>query len=91
MILKLKPELVLMVLTNPRLFKNWHPEIVQAEIKLNILSENSAIVYQKHKAYSKWYRERDFIFLRHVFKVAEDYYIADKSIENINFIPFSTI
>ena len=37
-LLKLKPEIVLMVLTNPMLFKNWHPEIVQAETKLNILS-----------------------------------------------------
>lgn len=29
-LLKLKPHLVLMILTNPELFKNWHPEVVQA-------------------------------------------------------------
>lgn len=91
MVLALSPEVTLLALTNPRLFKNWHPEIVEAEIKLSISSENSAIIYQKHREYSKWYRERDFVFLRHVFKIGEDAFISDKSIENINYIPFSSI
>ena len=73
------------------LYKVWHPEVVQGDIKLTISSDNSAISYQKHKEYSKWYRERDFLYLRHIFKMGNDYYIADKSIENTNFIPFDTI
>lgn len=64
---------------------------MQGDLKLCISSENSAISYQKHKQYSKWYRERDFLYLRHVFQMGKDYYLADKSIENGNFIPLSTI
>lgn len=91
MVVGLSPEVAIRALTNVQLYKHWHPEVLQGEIKLGISSENSAISYQKHRAYSKWYRERDFLYLRHVFKLKEDYYIADKSIENTNFIPFDTI
>jgi hypothetical protein len=45
-----------------------------------IKSENTAIIYQKHKQYSKLYRSRDFIFLRHAFKKNKNLYIVDKSI-----------
>ena len=56
-------------MTNPGLYPIWNDQIVQAGIKLRISSDNSVIVYQKHKQYSKWYRDRDFVYLRHVFKV----------------------
>ena len=91
MLVDLREELVVMAINNSRLYIKWNPEIVQAEIKLSISSENSAIVYQKHREYSQWYRERDFVFLRHLFKIGKDYFIADKSIENTNYIPYSTI
>lgn len=40
------------VITNVPLYKNWHPEVTQGDIKLQISSENSTISYQKHKSYS---------------------------------------
>ena len=90
-LLNLSPEVAMRGLTNVPLYKVWHPEVVQGDIKLGISSDNCAISYQKHREYSKWYRERDFLYLRHIFKLHTGYYIADKSIENTNFIPFDTI
>jgi len=82
--MKIQPKVdtlfALRTMINVPLYKHWHPEIVHGHINLRISSENSAIVYQKHKAYSKWYRERDFLYLRHVFKKGENFFIADKSI-----------
>jgi hypothetical protein len=49
-------------------------------IKNILKSENVSIVYQKNKAMNKIYRGRDFIFLRHVFKMNNNLYIIDKSI-----------
>jgi hypothetical protein len=43
------------------------------------------------KNYSAIYRGRDFLFLRHIFKSGDNYYIVDKSIENIDYPPFITI
>lgn len=37
-------------------------------------------MYQKHKAFSEWYRERDFLYLKHLFKMEECFYLVDKSI-----------
>lgn len=60
-------------------------------IKNILKSENVSIVYQKNKAMSKIYRGRDFIFIRHVFKMNNNLYIIDKSIENASYPPFLTI
>lgn len=91
LLVKMKAIVTLKALFSVPLYKNWHPEIIHGQVKLSISSENSAIVYQKHKALSKWYRERDYLYLRHIFKMGESYFIADKSIENSNFVPFETI
>jgi hypothetical protein len=40
---------------------------------------------------SKIYRARDFVFMRHVFKMNGNLYILDKSIENASYPPFMTI
>ena len=56
-----------------------------------ISSENSAIMYQKNKAFNKLYRCRDYVFLRHVFKLKNGLFIIDKSIENANIPPFTTM
>ena len=56
-----------------------------------ISTENTAIMYQKHKRYNQWYKERDFVYIRHVFKTGNDYFMVDKSIENNNFMPFNSI
>ena len=72
-------------------YKLWNEEIELADIKIRIISENSAIVYQKHKPYSKFYKARDFLYLRHVFAQGDHYYIIDKSIENSHYPPFSNI
>jgi hypothetical protein len=57
-----------------------------------ISSENSAIMYMILKPFSRIYRGRDFIFIRHAFSIGNNaYYIADKDIENSNFPPFITI
>ena len=49
-------------------------------IKSILRSENVAVIYQKHKPMSKIYRARDFVFMRHVFKMNGNLYMVDKSI-----------
>ncbi len=44
-----------------------------------------------HKPFNAFYRSRDFIFLRHCFSKDGEYYIVDKSIENGNYPPFTTV
>ena len=82
---------VIEALSEPEIIKLWNSEIEEIVIKTLIKSENSAMVYQKAKAFNRLYRPRDFIFLRHVFKEGETFYMIDKSIENINYPPFTTI
>lgn len=85
------PSVVCDALSNLRLQKAWHPEIEDGYIKLKISSENSCIAYRKEKPLNEWYRERDFVSLIHTFKEHDYYYFVEKSIENINFIPFQSI
>jgi hypothetical protein len=47
-------------------------------------------MYQTLQAYNKFYRCRDFIFVRHVFMHKGNTYMVDKSIDNINYPPFMT-
>ena len=56
-----------------------------------VKSENSAIVYQVNKAQNKFYRQRDFIVIRHAFRHQNNVYLVDKSIDNMNFPPFLTL
>ena len=56
-----------------------------------VKSENSAVIYQKNKPFSRIYRARDFIFLRHLFRFNDKTYIIDKSIEDSQYPPFVTI
>jgi hypothetical protein len=48
-------------------------------------------MYMKIKAYSRIYRARDFLFLRHAFRKDNELYLVDNSIENVNYPPFYTI
>lgn len=48
-------------------------------------------MYQTLKAYNKFYRMRDFVFVRHAFAHNGNFYLVDKSIDNINFPPFMTL
>ena len=48
-------------------------------------------MYQTLKAYNKFYRPRDFIFVRHAFSHKGNFYLIDKSIDNINYPPFMTL
>jgi hypothetical protein len=72
-------------------YLKWNAAIEEVSIKNLIRSENTAIIYQKHKAYSKIYRPRDFVYLRHVFKKDNNMYVVDKSLDNANYPPFMTI
>lgn len=45
----------------------------------------------KAKPYNKFYRARDFVFIRHGFRKNNNFYVADHDIDNINFPPFMTI
>lgn len=58
---------VLSVILDVQRYKLWNVEVELADCKIRINSENSAITYQKHKPHSKFYKPRDFLFLRHVF------------------------
>ena len=84
-------EIVCKAIYNVQLYKHWHPEIDEGQIKLKISSENSCITYLKAKAFSEWYKERDYLLLTHMFRVQNSYYIVEKSIENSSFIPFQSI
>ena len=48
-------------------------------------------MYEVLKPFSRLYRPRDFIFIRHVFRVGSVMYMIDKSIEHTNYPPFMTI
>lgn len=49
-------------------------------------------MYMVLKVFNRIYRPRDFIFIRHAFKIGSNsFYIADKSIENSNYPPFITV
>jgi len=48
-------------------------------------------MYRNLKAYNKFYRARDFIFIRHGFSHKNMVYLIDKTIDNINFPPFMTL
>lgn len=72
-------------------YSKWNTTIADVNIKNLIRSENTAIIYQKHKPYSRIYLARDFVFLRHVFKKDNNLYMVDKSLENSNCPPFTTI
>ena len=45
-------EVVCKAIYNVQLYKNWHPEVDEGQIKLKISSENSCITYLKAKAFS---------------------------------------
>lgn len=87
-IIDLPLEVVCKAIYNVQLYKYWHPEIDEGQIKLKISSENSCITYLKTKAFSQWYRDRDYLLLTHMFRMQNAYYIVEKSIENANYIPF---
>lgn len=76
----LPQSIVCKAIYNVQLYKYWHPEVDEGQIKLKISSENSCILYLKTKAYSEWYKERDYLFLAHMFKIGNDEYIGEKSI-----------
>ena len=48
-------------------------------------------MYQTNKPYNKFYRLRDFIYLRHVFIHKGNTFMIDKSIDNMNYPPFMTL
>jgi len=72
-------------------YKLWNATINESQMKLPITSDNTFIMYMKQRAQSEWHKERDFLFLKHVFKMSERYYMVDKSIDNSHFIPFQSI
>nr|BAJ99648.1 predicted protein [Hordeum vulgare subsp. vulgare] len=71
--------------------KELNENVQEMQVKTNIPSENSALVYLVLKPFNRLYRSRDFIFIRHVFKAGRQVYMVDKSIENTNYPPFMTI
>jgi hypothetical protein len=82
---------VLAAMIDPANYHFWNDEVDIGNIKLRIYSENTVIAYQKHKAFDKNYRERDFLYLRHLFQRNNVIYMVDKSIEHSNFPPFDYI
>ncbi len=72
-------------------YKLWNGSINESHVKLSITSDNAYLAYFKHRSYSNLYRERDFLFLRHLCRVEQAFYFVDTSIENSHFIPFQSI
>jgi len=73
-------EVVFYYITNLQTFRNWNTEVDEIAVKTLIASENTAILYLKIKAFSRIYRARDFVFVRHAFRRSADIYLVDKSI-----------
>lgn len=78
-------------LSKPETAKAANNNIEDLQIKTNIPSENSALLYQVLRPFNRLYRARDFVFIRHVFRSEKGLYMVDKSIENANYPPFITI
>jgi hypothetical protein len=89
--MKQRVEAVVRQLCEVQNYKLWNKCINESHIKLSISSDNTYLVYLKQRSLSEWFKERDFLFLRHLCKVASAYYIIDCSIENSHFIPFQSI
>jgi hypothetical protein len=63
--------------------KKWNGTINdESKIISVIQSERSAIMYEKRKQYGLFYLPRDFVYLRHVVKLNDAFYILDKSVEH---------
>lgn len=82
---------ILSLIAKPEATKAVNENIQEVQVKTNIPSENSALMYQVLKPYNRLYRPRDFVFIRHVFSQGRSLYMVDKSIENANYPPFMTI
>ena len=89
--LKIHQKNVFCLLSEPRHATSINDNIEEQSIKTLLKSENSAIMYQTLKAYNKFYRLRDFVFVRHAFAHQGNFFLVDKSIDNINFPPFMTL
>lgn len=76
---------VVEAMIDPNNYRYWNDEVDIGNIKLRIYSENTVIAYQKHKAINISYRERDFLYVRHLFKENNIIYMVDKSIEHSNY------
>ena len=72
-------------------YKLWNGATNESLEKLWISSDNTCIQYLKQKAVSEWFRERDFLFLRHLARSGDRFYIFDRSIDSTEFIPFQSI
>jgi hypothetical protein len=79
---------VMAAMIDPANHHFWNDEVDLGNIKLRIYSENTVIAYKKYKAFDKNYRERDFLYLRHLFQRSNIVFMVDKSIEHSNFPPF---
>jgi hypothetical protein len=85
-------EFIFTAICNPEFELAYNDNIAETSVKTLVASENSAIMYMTLKPFSRIYRARDFVFIRHAFCSGKDaLYIADKNIENTNFPPFITI
>lgn len=88
---KYSVESILSIISKGETLKQLNDNIQEIQLKTNIPSENSALLYMVLKPFSRLYRSRDFIFIRHVFRSGKQVYMIDKSIENTNYPPFMTI
>lgn len=79
------------MISEPKFALSINDNVEEQTIKTLLKSENSAIMYQTLKAYNKFYRSRDFVFVRHAFTHNNNFYLIDKSLDNINFPPFMTL
>ena len=71
-------------------YKKWNHNVSEAEAKHLFASENLKIIYQKNKSHGTFWKSRDFVYLRHVFKYKGNLYIIDKSITNDSYPPYVT-
>lgn len=71
--------------------KLWNKQVSESQVKWAISSENACIFYRKQKSIGEWFRERDFLFIRYLFRKGGCHFIVDRSIDNNHFIPFQSI
>jgi hypothetical protein len=91
LVVKGEMERVLRVLCEVQNEKLWNRAVNESQAKWAITSENAYIFYRKQKSINEWFRERDFLFIRYLFRQGAAHFIIDRSIDNPHFIPFQSI
>ena len=61
-------ETILSIISKGKNLRYYNDNVNRIRVENKISSDNSALVYMVLKPFSRHHRERDFLFLRHIFR-----------------------